>query len=188
MKCQNCNSEMNEGAQFCVSCGAQQQAPQQQAPQQAQYQQQAPQQPQYQQPQQPYQQQAPAGKGGFMDTKNETASFHPEDIQRNKSMCILCYLGVLLFIPYFAQKDSPYTKFHCNQGLNLALLSLCSYILSQYIFPPISNFIPFIGVIFALISIVISIGTIFFIIVGIINALNGVAKELPIIGKFRIFK
>ncbi|MBQ8396602.1 MAG: zinc-ribbon domain-containing protein [Clostridia bacterium] len=106
-------------------------------------------------------------------TADYTNQFDPQDIQDNKLMAILAYLGWLILIPILVTpaKDSPFVRFHVNQGLILFIASFISGLLS----------VVCIGVILEIICFVLMI-------IGIVNAANGQAKELPIIGKFRILK
>ncbi|MBR4655856.1 MAG: zinc-ribbon domain-containing protein [Oscillospiraceae bacterium] len=107
------------------------------------------------------------------DTPDSTSSFRSEDIAQNKAMSILAYLGILAVIPLFAAKDSPFARYHTNQGLVLLVCEFAVWILGK-----IFSFLGTIGGILAFILAVI----------GIINALNGRAKELPVIGKVRLLK
>lgn len=108
------------------------------------------------------------------DTADTTTEFTSEDIEKNKLMAVLAY--ILFFIPLLAAKDSKFARFHTNQGLVLFLAGIISSILLV---------IPVIGWIIApILSIVITVLAV----IGIINSLNGKAKELPIIGKFKILK
>lgn len=112
----------------------------------------------------------------FTNTANTTADFSPEDIANNKLMSVIAYLGVLVMIPLFIARESPYARYHTNQGLVLFLFSLLSYA---------AGFIPYIGWI---IGAVISTFDLLLLIVGVLNAIKGEAKELPIIGKIKILK
>lgn len=85
---------------------------------------------------------------------------------------------ILFFIPLIVDKDSEYGKFHANQGLNLLLLGIAVSVLGALI--------PFIG--WFIISPVGGLLVLVLAIMGIINALNGEEKELPIIGKYRLLK
>ena len=100
------------------------------------------------------------------DQKNQV--FTQEDIDKNKTYAALAYL--IFFIPLLAAKDSAFGKFHANQGLVLLIVAIISQLL--YI-------IPIIGWIAAPI---LGIAVFVFAIMGIINAINGNAKELPLIG------
>jgi uncharacterized membrane protein len=108
-----------------------------------------------------------------------------KDIQDNKVMGILAYLGILVLVPLFAAKESKFARFHANQGL---ILLICA-IIWQIVAYILMFFLAKIGLSF--LSIIISLLSIVFlvlIIIGIINAAKGEMKELPIIGKFRILK
>lgn len=209
--CAKCGAQLADGSLFCANCGAplqqQYQQPNQQQYRQApnqQYQQanqqyrQAPnqqyQQPnqQYQQPnqqyQQPnqqyrqgnqqYQQAQPSAFENFFNTPDYTAQMHPNDIQQNKAMGILAYLGILVLIPIFAAPQSKFARFHSNQGLILdiavMILSILSGILTSVV-PPL-----------AILFVLLDIPVIALLVLGIVNAASGKAKELPLIGKIRI--
>ena len=47
-----------------------------------------------------------------------------EDADKNKIFGILAYLGILCLIPILVAKDSPFAKYHANQGLVLFLLEI----------------------------------------------------------------
>ena len=111
----------------------------------------------------------------------EKITVDPKDAQDNKIMGILAYLGILVLVPIFAAKDSPFAKFHANQGLLLCIVWLALYIVIR-IFWAIS-----LGIIAGLLSLG-YLGILVFAIIGIINAAKGEMKELPLIGKFTILK
>ena len=54
-----------------------------------------------------------------MSQENFTAD--PQDVQANKVMAILAYFGLFVLIPLFAAKESPFARFHTNQGLILLI-------------------------------------------------------------------
>lgn len=110
------------------------------------------------------------------EQKNTSFEFSKEDIEKNKVMAILAY--IIFLIPLLAVKDSPFTKYHTNQGLVLFIATLVVYV--------IGSIIPIIGWFFIL-----PIGSILLIVlavIGIVNASKGVAKPLPLIGKISILK
>ncbi len=92
-----------------------------------------------------------------------------------KGIHALAYL--IFFIPLLADKDSEAGKFHANQGLLLLLFSLIVGILGS---------IPFIGW-FVILPIGGIVSFVFFII-GLMNALNGRMKELPLFGSIKLIK
>lgn len=117
------------------------------------------------------------------NTADTTSEFSQEDIEQNKVMAILAYLSWLVLIPIFAAKESKFARYHVNQGLVLAIVEIVNWVVFG-----ILGKIPVLGLIFVLIEWLISIVCFVFAILGIVNAANGKAKELPIIGKFKIFK
>ena len=115
------------------------------------------------------------------ETPDYTSSFDPADVQNNKVMGVLSYLGILVLIPLFAAKNSPFARFHCNQGIVLALAEVLAGIVLG-----IARNLPLIGWIFRLVGGLASILWIVLAVIGIVNAINGRAKELPIIGGIKI--
>ena len=99
----------------------------------------------------------------------------PDDVNGNKLMAALSYIGILVLIPIFAAKDSKFVKFHANQGLVLCLLAIACGVLGK---------LKLIGWIFNICSIVVFILAV----VGIIYVFQGKAKELPVIGNWKILK
>ncbi len=110
------------------------------------------------------------------DQNNVKEVFTQEDIQKNKSMGIIAY--IIFFVPLLVDgaKDSPYVKFHVNQGLLLVL---------GYIALSIIGVIPILGWI---ISFVGWIALVVIHIITLIGAANGQAKKLPLVGDIRLIK
>ena len=52
------------------------------------------------------------------------------DAQQNKVMGILAYLSWLVIVPWIAAKESPFARYHTNQGLVLAIVEIAWWILS----------------------------------------------------------
>ena len=166
--CGNCGTKIDDHAKFCPGCGQAVEAP---ATEQIKTE--ATEQPKAEQAQ-GQQNDLSAKVANLNNTKDTTDQFDKDDIEKNKAMGLLAY--ILFFIPLLAAKDSPFARYHANQGLVLFLCGLISSVLW---------IIPILGWIIApILSIVITVLAV----IGIINALNGKAKELPIIGKFNILK
>ncbi len=186
--CGKCGTKVDEGVKFCPGCGNAIEAipaSEQQAQPQTQT-----------QPQQVASEQAqPAAKqndfsakvAALNNTADTTAEYDANDIAQNKVMGILAYFGPLCFIPMFAAKDSKFARFHANQGLVLLIAcvaySIASTIINTIILMIswrlsfITSIISFISIVFLILAVI-----------GIINAANGRAKELPVIGKIQILK
>lgn len=111
-----------------------------------------------------------------LNTADTTQDFDPEDINTNKVMAILCYLGILIVVPFISAKDSKFVKYHLNQGLILLLLGIAIGIVGCI--PVVGSILNGVGGLVCLILMVI----------GILNAARGEAKELPVIGRYTIYK
>ncbi|MBQ4050702.1 MAG: hypothetical protein IJD13_03670 [Oscillospiraceae bacterium] len=93
-----------------------------------------------------------------------------------KLYSILAYIGILWIVGLLAAKDDVYVKYHVNQGLILFLLGVAGGIVGV---------IPILGTI---VSVVVSVFCFVCFILGIVNAVKGEMKPLPIIGKFELIK
>ena len=110
----------------------------------------------------------------FNNTADTTSEYDAQDIEKNKVMAVLAY--ILFFIPLLAAKDSKFARFHTNQGLVLFLGGIIASVVA--VIPVIGWIIaPIAGLVITVLAVI-----------GILNALNGRAKELPVIGKFKILK
>ena len=122
-----------------------------------------------------------------MDNKNQQGAFDSADIEQNKVMAVLAYIGPLVLVPILAAKDSKFAKFHANQGLTLFICSfvycIAVFIIS-FILYSISDWLGF----FVHILRLLNLAFLVLAVLGIINAVNGQAKELPVIGKFQLLK
>lgn len=99
-----------------------------------------------------------------------------DDIADNKLITILCYFGILLLIPYLIKPNSPFVKYHSNQGLLLLLLGVAGGVVSA---------IPILGWI---VGFVVGIFVAVCFIIGLVNVIGGKMSPLPIIGKYTIIK
>lgn len=106
------------------------------------------------------------------NTGGGTAS--AKDIEENKALTFLSYLGILALVPLLAKKDSKFAQFHAKQGLVLFV--------GWFAIAWIAGFIPFLG--WFLIVPAVCIFGIVLSIMGLINVANGEMKELPVIGEF----
>jgi uncharacterized membrane protein len=165
--CKNCGTQIQEDVKFCPSCGKETESPPARQTQPVQLRQQ-------------YRQQAPAN-----------------DAEANKTMAILAY--ILFFIPLLtgAHKTSPFVKYHANQGTVLALLaiaySIVSGIIRAVVRVPVSVYGYSTGIYYTpgwlnTILWIVSLGILALAIMGIVNAVGGKQKPLPVIGKFTIIK
>ncbi len=119
------------------------------------------------------------------NTADTTAEFDNQDIQNNKIMAILSYFGILVLVPILAAKESKFARFHANQGLILCICSIAVWLVISIITSVLTWRLYWL---ISIISLVAWVGILILAIIGIINAANGKAKELPVIGHFKLLK
>jgi len=95
-----------------------------------------------------------------------------KDIEENKILAAIGYLGILCLVPLLLKKDSPYAQFHGKQGLILLLAWVVFNVVM--VVPIIGWLVGFVGNILCLVLMV----------VGIVNAISGEKKKLPLIGQY----
>lgn len=111
----------------------------------------------------------------FLNTPDDSAMYDTQDIQDNKVWAALSYVGILFILPLLINNgQSRYAKYHANQGFILFLTGIVCGIASA-----ILGLIPVIG---GILSALLSLALLALMIIGIINAVNGKAKQLPLIG------
>lgn len=95
------------------------------------------------------------------------------DIEQNKVMAILAYIWLLFLVPLLAAKDSKFARFHTYQGISLFILWALINALRWILPYNLSDLVW-----------LLSLGHLALAIVGIVNAYQGKAKPLPLIGGF----
>lgn len=184
--CEKCGASV-EGYTTCPACGApvvaaqQQQYQYAQAGQSQQYQQTAG---DYQQAQNGYQQsEAPNVGQTFMDQVNAPGEYmDPVDVEANKMWGALAY--ILFFLPLLGAPKSRFGRFHANQGLVFLLFSFVVGVVIG-ILQVVLGRVPVIPFLLSLITYVVPM---FFFLFGVINAISGKAKKLPLIGGITLIK
>lgn len=161
--CTKCGAEMPDDAKVCPSCGAPV----------------------------PAEETGTADFGaklaGLNQTEDTTSQFDPADVEKNKVYALLAYIGLLFLVPLLAAPQSRYARYHTNQGVVLFLVELI-WGLAFGILNAILSIIPVVWILFSLIGWLVSLGFLALTIIGIVNAVQGRAKELPLIGKIRFLK
>ena len=110
----------------------------------------------------------------------DNQTFTQEDIQENKTVAPLAYL--IFFLPMLAAKDSPFARFHGNQGLLLFLAGLGVSVASNVLAAILGILAP---VVWALSSLA-ALGIFIIGLLAFINTLNGKADPLPFIGHINL--
>lgn len=166
--CTKCGNELKEGAVFCPACGEKVKvvnAGSQQT------------------------EESFADKvASLNDTADHTAEYDTADINNRKIISLFSYIYFLVFVPFFAASESKFARFHVNQGLVLFIANI-GYAVTAALVDFVLGYVPRpLAFIIGLPFVVVEAALITLAVVGIINAVRGKAKELPIIGKFKILK
>ena len=98
------------------------------------------------------------------------------DIAQNKLYAALSYVGILVLVPIFLARESKFAQFHAGQGVILLVITI--------IVNAVGAVLPVVGS-----GLVLPLGNLIVILyslVGIVNALQGKERKLPLIGQFNI--
>ena len=101
----------------------------------------------------------------------EVSSMSDSEIANGKALAVLSYFSILCIIPLI-MRDNDFSLYHAKQALVLLIASFALGVVA---------FIPCLGWVMAPIG---GLCLFVFVIIGIINAIQGQAKPLPLIGQF----
>ena len=133
-------------------------------------------------------------KSLFTDLKDSSAEYTKEEKDAGKAMAVLSYIGILCLIPYFAEKNNRYVRYHAIQGLNLFIINLIATAVVTVIsmISVVLFMIPIIGWILGgvllIVAFLVPIGSFALMIIGVVYAFQDQAKELPICNKVKFVK
>lgn len=169
--CSNCGAKVSDGEKHCLNCGAAVNTASGSS----------------------FNEKAQKTINDIRNTKDMSDSFSPHEREDGKAMGILSYIGILVLLPLFLEKNNRFVRFHVNQGLILFIVE-CAYsivcmiinavLFSLFSWTPLAFIYIAVRIILAVLSLVFVAASI----LGIVDTLRGRARELPIIGKFRILK
>lgn len=134
-----------------------------------------------------------------LDTEDSTKEFTKKDAKDNLGMALLSYLGLLVLIPYFLEKDSKFVKYHAKQGMNLLIVWVGYSILCGLLsLIKVSRTVYYFGYAYGKVKVtpwwvslpiwVVGLGIGVISIIGIVYVVQGKAKELPLVNKLKFFK
>lgn len=89
-----------------------------------------------------------------------------KDVEENKGITYLSYLGILFLVPMLAKKDSKFAMFHAKQGLVLTI----GWFLGGFLYLAVG-----LGALVHLAILILSV-------MGLVNVSKGEMKKLPIVG------
>ena len=172
--CSNCGAQIADNAKFCSECGHAVELKQETVTAENKT--------------QDYQKKVESAVADFVNTNDETSGYDESDINDNKILALLSYLGILFIVPLIAAPQSKFAKFHANQGLVLfiacVVVGLAGSVLQAIAVVLGFLFLALVNILFTAVGLVL----LALIIIGIVNACQGKAKELPLIGHFRFIK
>lgn len=114
-------------------------------------------------------------------TPDTTDRYSPRDVREHRTMAVLAYLGLLWMIPFFCARSSRFVKFHLGQGLLLLLTdgigaTLLGVALLLFGFAPaVAPAVAAVAEVLLFLSLALKV-------FGVICAIRGRARELPLVG------
>lgn len=106
----------------------------------------------------------------------------PEEIESGKVMGILAY--ILFLIPLFAARDNKFAMFHTEQAIVLCITSFVIWIVVFILNMIVSAISSSLGCAISILGMLPWIAYLVLWIMGLLNAIGGKVKELPIIGAY----
>ena len=124
----------------------------------------------------------------FQNTRDETADYEEEDIRENKIFAVLGYLGLLVLIPIIVAPHSKFCRFHASQSIDLNRFDNIYAVIAVIVTILCFKVGRSLGYLIMALFLILGIITLIFWFMGISNAARGHAKELPLIGRFKLLK
>ncbi len=106
----------------------------------------------------------------------EISNFDPKDVEENKVLAAISYLGILVLIPLLMKKDSKFIKEHAKQGLVLFIAEIVLWIVDL-----IFASIPVLGLIVSVLIWLTLIGIGIVSLIGLVYALQGKFWKIPLV-------
>ena len=103
----------------------------------------------------------PEGAGAAPD--EPVRVFDAKDVEENKYVAALSYIGLLFFVPLLMKKESPFAQFHAKQGLVIVI----AWIVGSFVF-----WVPILGWLLGLTLLVTDVLALF-------RTMSGKAWEIP---------
>ena len=129
-------------------------------------------------------------KNTLFGANDESDLFDEKDIEENCIFAILSYIPFLFFVPMIVKPKSGYLRYHGIQGLTMFLtfiiLEFFNVIICAVI-DSVSNSTTS-AILTIIVTLIINLFILLLISIGIANAVKGIARELPVVGKYKLLK
>ena len=126
-------------------------------------------------------------RGVLFRYSDTTFEYKEADREQNRYISLVSYLSVLVLVPLVSMKESPFTQYHANVGLNLLiwefLFELLGLIIRAFL-----GWIPVLGILLEILAWLIRAVFAAISVFGIVSAVKGKARELQILRPFKIMK
>lgn len=123
-------------------------------------------------------------------TRPAVASMTQADIDDGKTMAILAY--IFFIVPLLTARDKKFAMFHTEQAIALWIAFIAIYIVITILNIIVSQISSSIGCVISILGILPWLAYVVLWIMGLLNAIGGKVKELPVIGpwgaKFNLVK
>lgn len=116
------------------------------------------------------------------NTRPAVASITEAEIQDGKTMAILAYLGILFIIPLLAARDKKFAMYHTEQAIALWIAFIVIYIAMWILMFIVGQISSSLACIISILGIIPWLAYVVLWIMGLINAVGGKVKELPVVG------
>ena len=124
------------------------------------------------------------------DTRPAVTSMTQADIDDGKTMGILAY--IFFIVPLFAARDKKFAMYHTEQAIALWIAFIGIYIVMKILTIIVNQISSTLGCVISILGILPWMAYVVLWIMGLLNAIGGKVKELPVIGawgqKFNLVK
>ncbi len=124
------------------------------------------------------------------DTRPAVTSMTQADIDDGKTMAILAY--IFFIVPLFAARDKKFAMYHTEQAIALWIAFIAIYIVMMILTIIVNQISSTLGCVISILGILPWLAYVVLWIMGLLNAIGGKVKELPVIGawgqKFNLVK
>ena len=128
----------------------------------------------------------PVGLADIMG-KPEALVVTPEDVETNRIMGVIAYIPLLFIVTLISAKDSPFAKYHANQGAAVTLVFF-AIVIVRAVLDVFFSILPWFFYIVIVVAGLLFIVPLLLTIYGIINAAAGKCVPLPVIGGLKLIK